>query len=93
MASSDRDRLRVASLNMLGGPPEGEEPPAGVIIAGLTRATDADDSSFKDARAYSDLSEASILINPRVSSSDRDGLGGGGLLLDYIHGGEDGHVA
>ena len=63
----DRDRLRVASLNMLGGPPEGEEPPAGVIIAGLTRATDADDSSFKDARAWLDLSEASILINPRVS--------------------------
>ena len=53
---ADRERLRVTAVSMAGGPAADEEPPAAVIIAGLTRAADSDDTSFRDARAWLQLS-------------------------------------
>ena len=64
---AERERLRVTAVSMVGGPQEDEEPPAAVIIAGLTRAADSDDNSYRDARAWLKLSRAAILINARVN--------------------------
>ena len=69
-----RERIQVSALGLLGGPDDGapdERPkPAGVVIAGLLPAADADDSSMRHARAWLRLAStgraATICLNARV---------------------------
>ena len=64
-----RERLRVSSVGLQGPPTEAEVAPAAVVIAGLTNAVDADDTTYRDARAWLRLGKVVVCINARIGAN------------------------
>lgn len=64
-----RERLSITTVGTHGAPTAGAAGlPSAVVVAGLTPSTDADDNSYRAARAWLEAAPVAVCINARVTT-------------------------
>ena len=71
----ERDRLSVSSLAMQGGPDKAADASGAVVLVGVTHATDVDDPSYRNARAWMASGRVAVCINAKLDMPPREMYG------------------